>query len=138
MTLTKAQAAVLAEHLEAENGHQLGPTLDTLTTNCVFEDMTLGRRFDGHAGASAYYQEWWQGFPDLTVEPVRRHITNTGVVAEVVFRGTHQGTFRDLAPTGRRLVLPILILVEFEGSLMSGERFYYDALTIRKQLGAAT
>lgn len=53
---------LLARHLEAENAHRLADTLGTLTSDCLFEDVALGRRFGGHEGAAAYYRMWWDGF----------------------------------------------------------------------------
>ena len=38
---------LLARHLEAENAHRLAGTLGTLAPDCLFEDVALGRRFDG-------------------------------------------------------------------------------------------
>ena len=57
----------------------------------------------GHAGAAAYYQRWWQGFPDLTWVPQRRAFTEDGVVSELVVKGTHKGDYLGLAPTGKTI-----------------------------------
>ena len=64
---------LLARHLEAENAHRLADTLGTLTSDCLFEDVALGRRFGGHEGAAAYYRMWWDGF-ETEVSP-ERHIS---------------------------------------------------------------
>lgn len=127
--------AVVRRHLEAENAYRLQDTLDTLTPDCLFEDVPLGQRFTGHAGATEYYQRWWRGFPDLTWVPRSRAFTEDGVVSELIAQGTHRGEFLGLAPTGRRIELPVAIFVAFRDGRMSGERLDYDLATLLAQLG---
>jgi hypothetical protein len=64
---------LLRRHLEAKNRHDMEDTLATLTADCVFEDLALGERFEGHAGATAYYRMWWDGV-DTEVTPERLHL----------------------------------------------------------------
>ena len=97
---TSERQAIARRHLEMENAYRLQETLDTLTPDCVFEDMALGERVQGHPAAAAYYQRWWKGFPDLTWVPQRRAFTEDGVVSELIVRGTHRGDYLGIAPTG--------------------------------------
>lgn len=135
MTSTAERQAIVRRHLEAENAFRLEETLDTLTEDCVFEDVPLGERVVGRQAAAAYYQRWWRAFPDLRWVPQRRAFTEDGVVAELIARGTHRGDFFGVAPTGRAIALPVTIVVAFAGGRMSGERLYYDLLTLLRQLG---
>jgi predicted ester cyclase len=56
-------------------------------------------------------------------------------VAELIARGTHRGDFFGVAATGRSIALPVAIVVTFADGRMSGERLYYDMLTLLRQLG---
>lgn len=136
MTSTDERLTVVRRHLDAENNYRLKETLDTLTPDCVFEDMALGERVEGHAGATEYYERWWHAFPDLTWHPVRRYMTEAGLISEVIARGTHRGDFYGLEPTGRGIELAVVIIVDFRDGRMSGERLYYDIATLLRQLGA--
>jgi len=136
MTSVADRQAVVRRHLEAENAYRLEKTLETLTEDCVFEDVALAERFTGHAGASAYYRRWWLAFPDLTWVPQRRAFTEEGVVSELIAHGTHRGDFFGLAATGRQIEIPVTIFVTFAEGRMSGERLYYDLVTLLRQLGA--
>lgn len=127
--------AILRKHAELENAHRLEETLQTLTPDCVFEDMALGERTMGHAGAAAYYQRWWKGFPDLTWSTVALHMTEENAIAEGVFRGTQRGEFLGIAPTSREIELPVAIIVSFADGRMARERLYYDLATLLRQLG---
>lgn len=137
MTSTADRQAIVRRHLEAENGFRLPEALDTLTPDCVFEDVPLGERVVGRDAAAAYYQRWWRAFPDLNWVPQRRAFTEDGVVSELVVRGTHRGDFFGVPATGRRIELPVTIFVSFADGRMSGERLYYDLLTLLRQLGAS-
>jgi steroid delta-isomerase-like uncharacterized protein len=132
---TSERQAIARRHLEMENAYRLQETLDTLTPDCVFEDMALGERVQGHAAAAAYYQRWWTGFPDLTWVPQRRAFTEDGVVSELIVRGTHRGDYLGIAPTGKTIELPVAIFVSFADGRMASERLYYDLATLLRELG---
>jgi steroid delta-isomerase-like uncharacterized protein len=136
MMSSDERLAIVRRHLEAENAYRLKETLDTLTPDCVFEDMALGERVEGHTGATEYYERWWRAFPDLTWEPQRRWVTDEGLISEVIARGTHRGDFFGLEPTGRPIELPVILVVDFRDGRISGERLYYDLATVLRQLGA--
>jgi len=74
-------------------------------------------------------------FPDL-------HWTIENMVAEgdlVAHRFTMTGTFKskygDIAPTGKKLTLPAVILSRFEGGKEVEAWMYSDSLTFYRQLG---
>jgi steroid delta-isomerase-like uncharacterized protein len=134
---TESRLALLDRHLRAENERSMEDTLATLTPDCVFEDLAMGRTYTGHDGAAEYYRIWWEAF-EPTVTPERLFWTQDGqAIAETRWRGWHHGTFLAIEPTRRKIDVPVAIFVTFgEDDLMAGERFYYDLATIRRQLFA--
>lgn len=129
----QANLVVLDAHLRAENAHDMAGTLRTLASDCVFEDVAMGRTFVGHSGARAYYELWWSAF-EVTVEGGRsRHwIGDDLFVAEAVYVGRHVGRFCDLEPTGRAVRLPFVVFVSFRDGCFAGERFYYDMASLQR------
>ncbi|MBO0792152.1 MAG: ester cyclase [Ktedonobacteraceae bacterium] len=126
---------LLLTHMQAENAHQMQETLATLTQDCLFEDMALRQIFQGHDGARTYYQTWWDAF-STTAHPERVYYTDQDfAVAEIRFQGTHTGSFLGIEPTGRKVDIPTAIFVTFRDGLMAGERMYWDATTLLRQLG---
>lgn len=122
-------------HLRAQNAREMQPTLATLSPECVFEDLALGRTYHGRSGAADYYRLWWEGFAP-TVAAERLHWTEDGNgIAETRLQGVHSGHFIGMEATGRRIDVPVAVFVTFsDDDLIAGERFYYDLTTIRRQL----
>jgi hypothetical protein len=51
-------------HSIAEDARDIDGLLATLSPDCVYEIVPTGQRWDGHAGASAFYHELFGAFPD--------------------------------------------------------------------------
>jgi steroid delta-isomerase-like uncharacterized protein len=133
--LDPRHAAILAAHIKAETGFDMEATLATLSPDCVFEDMPSGERYAGREAVRRYYANWWGAFGNVP-EGSRRYVASPDMfIVETRFVGQHRGSWEGIAPTGRRIDLPIAIFVSFRDGLMSGERFYYDRATLRAQLG---
>lgn len=136
LELDPRHAAILGAHIRAETAFDMEATLATLTADCVFEDMPTGERFVGHDAVRRYYANWWSAFGNVP-EGSRRYVPSPDMfIVETRFVGQHRGIWEGLAPTGRRIDLPIAIFVSFRDGLMSGERFYYDRGSLRSQLTA--
>jgi steroid delta-isomerase-like uncharacterized protein len=136
MTQAESYLELLDRHLAAENAHDMAGTLATLTEDCEFVDVALGRRWSAHAGAAEHYRMWWDAF-DVSVSGERLHLSRDTAVAETTWRGRHVGPFLGVAPTGRDVELQIAVFVEFRDGLMAGERFYWDTAALSDQLGVA-
>jgi steroid delta-isomerase-like uncharacterized protein len=133
--ITESDFELLARHTEAENGHRLDDTLETLTTDCTFEDIALGLTLTGHEGAARYYRMWWEGL-DVTVdvENVLAVADQPVVVAETVWRGHHIGPFLGVEATSRPVRVPVIIVAELEYGLLARERLYWDRQHVLDQL----
>lgn len=83
-----------------------------------------------------------EAFPDQHLET--RQIFGQGdwVVMEGVFTGTHRGAFpgpggQEVAPTNKRVELPVALVFKVEGGKVTEEHDYYDSLSFLGQLGLA-
>lgn len=78
---------------------------------------------------------WWDAF-DTEVTPERLHLVEPATaVAETTWRGKHGGLFLGIAPTGRSLTVPVILVAELRDGLMAGEHIYWDRATVLEQLG---
>jgi len=115
-------------HSLAEDRRDIDGLISTLAPDCVYEIVGSGLRWDGHAGARAFYTELFAAFPDNRFALRDIVIGPQGVFEAVVLDATHEGLFAGLAPTGRpaRLELAILFPWNPSAKLFSGEQIFID------------
>ena len=100
----------------------------------TYRDPTAGElrgsAIGEHAGAL------FAGFPDITLEPVAvGEIGERTVAAHWRMCGTHDGPFRNIPPTGRKVVLEGASILEVDGDHLRSARVYFDSRSIPEQLG---
>jgi steroid delta-isomerase-like uncharacterized protein len=84
----------------------------------------------------SYYEQLMHAVPDLRIDVQHRHVTEEGIILEVVIRGTHLGPWRGLPATGRHVDVPLCALYTFdENGRLASESIYYDRATVLRQLG---
>jgi len=77
--------------------------------------------------------------PDTEMTPISRTIGHERLVDEMVFKFTH--TIRmdwmlpGLAPTGRRVEVPLVAIVRFREGKLAHEHIYWDQASVLVQLG---
>ncbi|MFD1598901.1 ester cyclase [Halobellus rarus] len=54
----------------------------------------------------ALYGEWKTAFPDLRVEVEHGVVEGDTVMQYITMRGTHEGPFRGIEPTGNEIAVP--------------------------------
>ena len=134
--LREQREALVREHMESENRHEFDATLATFD-HPRYELIATGEVYDGPEEVSAYYDETRAAFPDQRNEVIAIHHADDAVLVEAWVRGTHLGSYRGLPPTGRQWEIQILAAFMFEGERLMCERVYFDANTVREQLGIA-
>ncbi|HEX6476245.1 MAG TPA: ester cyclase [Acidimicrobiales bacterium] len=73
-------------------------------------------------------------FPDLTMRVARWLVDGNMVVTEEVMEATHRGQFAGLAPTGRRVHLPMVHLTTVSGDRIAERVTYHDTAGVLRQL----
>lgn len=131
--------ATLANHLQAENAHDLSGTLATLHPSCVFTDHATGERWLGLDGARIHYEEQWESL-DVTVERAPKQFSFWNAdfdlyTAQALWRGRHRGEFRGMAASGCSFTHAFAVFVRFRDGLMIAEDFFYDLESLSARLG---
>jgi carboxymethylenebutenolidase len=77
--------------------------------------------------------------PDVQLTPIDRVVARDTVVDEFIFDFTHSvemdWMLPGIAPTGKRVRVPFIVVVKFEGSKLLAERIYWDQASVLAQLG---
>jgi len=77
--------------------------------------------------------------PDTEMIPISRTIGDDQVVDEMVFRFTHtikmDWMLPGIAPTGKRVEVPLVAIVQFRDGKLAHEHIYWDQASVLVQLG---
>jgi steroid delta-isomerase-like uncharacterized protein len=135
--LLQARIGRVEEHVRHENAHDLDAVMGTFAANPYYDEEPWGEHHAGHGAVRRHYEQLFGAAPDLFIDIRRRHTTDETIIFECEISGTHEGMWRGLPPTGRRILFPICAVYDFEegGDKLAGERIYYDRATVLNQLG---
>jgi len=77
--------------------------------------------------------------PDMEMVPVSRAIGQGRVVDELIMRFTHSirmdWLLPGIPPTGKRVEVPMVVIVQFEGDKVAHEHIYWDQASVLVQAG---
>ncbi|MFG6449499.1 dienelactone hydrolase family protein [Roseateles sp. BYS180W] len=77
--------------------------------------------------------------PDTTLTPISRTIGTSQIVDELIFAFTHTceipWMLPGIAPTGKRVEIPLLAVVKFRGDKLYHEHIYWDQASVLVQIG---
>src|SRR5690242_535890 len=95
----------------------------------------------GHDQLKRFYKYHFIGGnpPDTTLTPVSRTVGADQIVDEMLFSFTHTSEIDWLlpgvAPTGRRVEVPLVAIVRFVGDKVAHEHIYWDQASVLVQIG---
>ena len=115
-------------HSIAEDRRDIDGLIATLAPECGYEIVGTGLRWEGHAGARAFYTELFAAFPDNRFSLTDIVIGPQGVFEAVVLEATHVAAFAGLAPTGRHVSIELAILFPWDPvtQRFMGEQIFID------------
>src|SRR5215471_9683023 len=80
--------------------------------------------------------------PDTTLTPVSRTVGQNQLVDEMIFSFTHTmempWMLPGIAPTNRRVEVPLVAIVHFRDDKLAHEHIYWDQASVLKQIGLLT
>ena len=118
--------ALWKAHSKAEDDRDIAGLLATLTSDCVYEVMGSGARWEGHEGATNFYLGLLGAFPDIDFNLTNIFIGPQGVCEEAIVLGTSTGEWLGIEPTGEAFAFRVVIFFPWdaEAKLFKGERVY--------------
>ena len=132
---------LIGRGLQAFNGHDADEFTELMTEDVVLEHSALPGTLRGRSEVRGYYADnVWRAFPDMRLEledgPFLHPRASRFSVAWRI-SGTHIGRIDPpgLAPTGRRIDLPMREIVELRGEHVSRLNILLDMAGLLRQLG---
>lgn len=115
-------------HSIAETRRDVEGLIATLSADCVYEIVPTGQRWDGQAGARAFYTELFAAFPDNAFDLTDIVIGPQGVFEVATLTGTNLGPWAGQPPSGLPVRLAVLIHFPWDAAAgrFTGERIYLD------------
>ena len=130
------------QHLASEFGaRSADQALATMTANPHVNHVPLMIGACGRAELHDFYANHFlnQIPQDMEMVTVSRTIGQGRVVDELIARFTHSmrmdWLLPGIAPTGKRVELPFVVIVQFEGDKVAHEHLYWDQASVLVQIG---
>jgi carboxymethylenebutenolidase len=95
----------------------------------------------GHEELKRFYKYHFIGGnpPDTELAPISRTVGADQIVDEMLFTFTHtrevDWMLPGVAPTGKRVEVPLVAIVRFEGGKVAHEHIYWDQASVLVQVG---
>ena len=130
------------EHLRAEfSAHSPDETIVTMSANPLINQVPVMIGGDGREEVYEFYTKYFlpQIPADAEMVPVSRTIGQGRLVNEMIFRFTHtismDWMLPGIPPTGKRVEIAMVVVVQFDGDKMAHEHLYWDQASVLVQLG---
>jgi carboxymethylenebutenolidase len=130
------------EHLRTEfAAHSADEAITTMVANPLVNQVPVMIGGDGRQELHEFYAKYFlpQIPPDTDMVPVSRTIGQGRLVEEMIFRFTHtipmDWMLPGIPPTGKRVEVAMLVVVQFDGDKLAHEHLYWDQASVLVQLG---
>ena len=143
--LTAAQESLSRlweEHVRHEFAtHNTEDTLATMVEDAYVNHIPVLTGGVGRDELREFYSKRFipQMPPDTEMIPISRTIGNNQLVDEMVFEFTHSirmdWMLPGIAPTGKRVEVPLVAIVQFREGKLAHEHIYWDQASVLVQLG---
>ena len=138
----QAMSDLWDKHMRSEfESQSVEETLETMVDEPYVNHVPVLTGGVGLEQVRKFYSEHFipQQPPDAEIVPVSRTVGNNRVVDELIDRFTHtvkmDWLLPGIPPTGRRVEIPIVVVVGFlEGKIVS-EHIYWDQASVLAQVG---
>jgi carboxymethylenebutenolidase len=135
-------AATFDAHVKAEfQDLDLEATMGTMASDPYVHHVPTVTGGNGTEGVREFYADHFIGqWPDDTeTRQVSRTIGENRVVDELVMTFTHDRELEimlpGIPPTGRRIMIPVVVVVGFEDGKVKYEHIYWDQASVLVQAG---
>ena len=130
------------EHIRHEfDSKNTAATIDTMVPDAYVNHIPV---LTGGVGREQLHEFYSQHFipkmpPDTQIELISRTIGTDRLVDEMIFRFTHtvemDWMLPGVAPTGKRVECPLVVIVQFREGKLAHEHIYWDQASVLVQLG---
>ena len=125
--------AAFRRYLEEVDKGNLAIVDELLAPECVFHYPDLD--VNGSGEMKEMIKVFQTAFPDWTHSIQDMVATEDTLAARLIDRGTHQGDFKEITPTGKQVSLSVMGFCRFTNGRFAEVWIEYDMLGLMQQLG---
>jgi carboxymethylenebutenolidase len=134
--------AVWEEHLRAEFvARDVEAPTDTMVPDAYVNHVPTMTGGVGREELKRFYKYHFVDAhpPDIQIVPVSRTVAANTIVDEMVAKFTHTCVIDHLlpgiAPTGRSVEIPVVVVAQFQDGKLASEHIYWDQASVLVQIG---
>jgi steroid delta-isomerase-like uncharacterized protein len=131
----EAMVKLFDAHMDAVNRHDADAVAAGFHEDGFYESVPLWLTFKGRQGITLFYASIFNTFPDFRVEIEGRLVGEGCIGSYSKFTGTMEGEFMNIAPTGRKVEVPLATFHGFGNGAQLWERNFFDLVTLCNQAG---
>jgi carboxymethylenebutenolidase len=138
----QAMVELWERHMASEfESRDVDATMATMTPNPVVNHVPVMTGGVGYNEVRRFYGTYFisRHPPDTQIVPVARTVGPDRIVDELIYKCTHTidmpWMLPGLPPTGKRVEIAMVVVVEFESGKIASERIYWDQASVLAQIG---
>ena len=135
-------AALWEAHCRFEfESRDVDATMDSMVAEPYVNHIPTMTGGVGHDQLKRFYKYHFIGAnpPDTELIPISRTVGINSLVDEMLFRFTHtceiDWMLPGIPPTGRKVEIPLVAIVKFQGDKVAHEHIYWDQASVLVQIG---
>ena len=136
----KSVAELAKEQVIAYNEKDWDRARAALAPEVVYEEFGTQRKLKGVDDVLTAWKGWATAIPDARATFQSELVSGNTAVLEITWTGTHDGPLQtpngEIAPTGKKIELRAIQVVDVANDRVKSVRQYFDMGTLLKQIGA--
>ncbi|MEM9419122.1 MAG: ester cyclase [Planctomycetota bacterium] len=133
-TITTEAQGIVRELIERGINQNDSSVVDELV-HPEYRYLTPTESFEGPEQLKALFAGYRKAFPDLKIEIDYQFAEGDQVCTRLTLNGTHLGSFKGVAATGRRMQVQGVVISRVAGARITEEWELIDELALMGQLG---
>jgi steroid delta-isomerase-like uncharacterized protein len=120
---------------EAWNSHDIERVLSFYSNDYIADDVSQASLLRGHQGVREMLEIYWRAFPDLQIAVTDMVIDGSRLATAWVAAGTHQGTIMNIPPTGHKVQVRGVSIIDVEDGLIVRGQYIWDLAGMLRHMG---
>ena len=120
---------------EAWNSHDIEKVLSFYSPEYVGDDVGQASLLRGHEGLRAMLEQYWSAFPDLRFKVISTLVEGDHLAIVWIGEGTHQGTIMNIPPTGHKVEVRGVSIIDVENGKVVRGQYIWDLAGMLRHMG---